>query len=278
MRRRRNIRYRTMKLCGECETAIETGNADSLVKIQKELNDIISEIETIFEEAVKLGETEKMSDFENWCCELQLKIESYKKREVKKIPEKSVKDSENKGEKGKLLTPSDFGMSDILRGNRKLGQAKSLDLELEKLRLNELTKLKEENNERKQKNVVKEGEREWMEDMNERKVREWNEETIKTELPRNFNKIKPIEIKPFGGEKSQYESFIASFRAIVDQNNYDAQYKMLQLRQYLQNDALKAIENLGYCEMSYKLALERLEKKFGGERRKKVLLMQKVEN
>ena len=34
MRGRRNIRYRAMKLFGECETVIENGEADELVKIK----------------------------------------------------------------------------------------------------------------------------------------------------------------------------------------------------------------------------------------------------
>uniref|UniRef100_A0A8W8P1X9 CCHC-type domain-containing protein n=1 Tax=Magallana gigas TaxID=29159 RepID=A0A8W8P1X9_MAGGI len=45
------------------------------------------------------------------------------------------------------------------------------------------------------------------------------------------------------------------------------EYKLLQLRQYLSGEALKAVENLGHSSIAYEAAKDRLERKFGGQRR-----------
>ena len=46
-----------------------------------------------------------------------------------------------------------------------------------------------------------------------------------------------------------------------------AEYKLLQLKQCLAGEALKAIEQLGHSAAAYQAAKERLERKFGGQRR-----------
>ena len=53
---------------------------------------------------------------------------------------------------------------------------------------------------------------------------------------------------------------------------------MLQLRQYISGEALKAIENLGHSGFAYESAKERLKKKYGGQRRKVMLHMDRLEN
>ena len=53
---------------------------------------------------------------------------------------------------------------------------------------------------------------------------------------------------------------------------------MLQLRQYISGEALKAIENLGHSGFAYESAKERLKKKYGGQRRKVMLHMDELEN
>ena len=54
----------------------------------------------------------------------------------------------------------------------------------------------------------------------------------------------------------------------VDSAPATKEYKLLQLRQYLKGRALKAVEDLGHSEAAYDAAKERLERKYGGERRK----------
>ena len=51
----------------------------------------------------------------------------------------------------------------------------------------------------------------------------------------------------------------------IDQAPGTAEYKLLQLRQYLSAEALKAIENLGHIAAAYQIAKERLERRSGGQ-------------
>ena len=53
---------------------------------------------------------------------------------------------------------------------------------------------------------------------------------------------------------------------------------MLQLRNYVKGDALKAIEHLGHSAESYEAAKSRLERKFGGERRQITLRLDELDN
>ena len=54
------------------------------------------------------------------------------------------------------------------------------------------------------------------------------------------------------------------------------EYKLLQLCQYLEGDALPAIEDLGHSAASYEAAKERLERKFGSSRRQIVLYIEEL--
>ena len=55
--------------------------------------------------------------------------------------------------------------------------------------------------------------------------------------------------------------------ACVDSAPMSSEYKLLQLRQYVSGEARKAIENLGHSVAAYEAAKERLDRKFGGQRR-----------
>ena len=55
--------------------------------------------------------------------------------------------------------------------------------------------------------------------------------------------------------------------ARIDEAPATPEYKLLQLRQYLSGDALKAVETLGHSAAAYEAAKERLDRKFGGQRR-----------
>ena len=56
--------------------------------------------------------------------------------------------------------------------------------------------------------------------------------------------------------------------ACIDKAPATAKYKLLQLRQYLRGDALQAIEGLGHSSAAYDAAKARLDRKYGGERRR----------
>jgi len=82
-----------------------------------------------------------------------------------------------------------------------------------------------------------------------------------------WRQLKRVSIPMFSGDKRNYESWKAAFIACIDSAPMSAEYKLLQLRQYLAGEALRTIENLGHSAASYEAAKERLERKFGGTRR-----------
>ena len=93
-----------------------------------------------------------------------------------------------------------------------------------------------------------------------------------------WRQLKRVAIPVFSGNKRTFESWKAAFTACIDKSPSSAEYKLLQLRQYLSGDALKAIENLGHSAASYEAAKERLDRKFGGTRRYIAARMEEVDN
>jgi len=93
-----------------------------------------------------------------------------------------------------------------------------------------------------------------------------------------WRQLKRVSIPVFAGDKRNYENWKAAFMACIDQSPLSAEYKLLQLRQYLSGDALKAIENLGHSAASYEAAKDRLDRKFGGTRRYIAAKMEEVDN
>ena len=69
----------------------------------------------------------------------------------------------------------------------------------------------------------------------------------------------------FNGDKRNYENRKLAFNSSVDQALVTTQFKLLPLRKFLSNEALKAIENRG--------SNEQFEQEYGGERRKVMLHM-----
>jgi len=91
------------------------------------------------------------------------------------------------------------------------------------------------------------------------------ETTIEKDM---WRQMKRVGIPVFSGEKTKYETWKAAFEACIDKAPATPEYKLLQLRQYLKGDALQAIDDLGHSSEAYTAAKERLERKFGGEKRK----------
>ena len=91
------------------------------------------------------------------------------------------------------------------------------------------------------------------------------------------NKLNSIEIPTFDGNKRSYEPWKATFMACIHNAAIEPTMKLLQLRQYLSGDALKCIEQLGYSPEAYVKALERLERKFGGQRRQVAVQLEELE-
>ena len=61
-----------------------------------------------------------------------------------------------------------------------------------------------------------------------------------------WRQLKRVSLPIFSGDKRQLESWHAAFKACVDQAPATAEYKLLQLRQYLSGEALQASDNLGH--------------------------------
>ena len=93
-----------------------------------------------------------------------------------------------------------------------------------------------------------------------------------------WKQLKRVSIPTFNGDKKIYESWKSAFTACVDQAPATAEYKLLQMTQYLTGDALKCIEGLGHSKYAYESAKERLERKFGGNRRKVLKYLDDLDN
>ena len=73
--------------------------------------------------------------------------------------------------------------------------------------------------------------------------------------------LKQVEIPKFGGEKKNYQSWKASFIECIDSAPATAEFKLLQLRQYLTWESLKVMYSLGHSTTAYEAAKERLDRK-----------------
>ena len=69
--------------------------------------------------------------------------------------------------------------------------------------------------------------------------------------------------------KKLHEGWKTAFMACVDKALATPEYKLLQLGQ---GEALKVVEPLGHSAAAYEAAKERLERKFGVQRRRIALL------
>ncbi|XP_052281199.1 uncharacterized protein LOC127878708 [Dreissena polymorpha] len=93
-----------------------------------------------------------------------------------------------------------------------------------------------------------------------------------------WRQLKRVEIPVFNGDKRVYQSWKAAFLACIDRAPATAEYKLLQLRQYLSGEALKVIENLGHSAFAYQAAKDRLERKYGGRRRQIAIYLEELEH
>ena len=89
--------------------------------------------------------------------------------------------------------------------------------------------------------------------------------------------LKRVSIPKFAGNKKHYEAWKAAFYSCVDRARATPEYKLLRLRECLQGEALKVIENLGHSAAAYEAAKSRLERKYGGKRRALTLRLEELE-
>ena len=89
--------------------------------------------------------------------------------------------------------------------------------------------------------------------------------------------VKRVEIPVFTGDKTKYPEWKAAFVACVDASPASAEYKFLQLKQFLSGEALKVVSSLTYSAMGYAAAKARLERKYGGKRRQAAVYVEQLE-
>jgi hypothetical protein len=87
-----------------------------------------------------------------------------------------------------------------------------------------------------------------------------------------------IKIPVFSGNKKEYPHWRASFMECVDASGATKQYKLLQLKNVLAKGPLDFVSSLGHGKGAYQAALNRLDRKFGGERRALALRMEELDS
>ena len=93
-----------------------------------------------------------------------------------------------------------------------------------------------------------------------------------------WRNLKKISLPTFCGDKRQYENWSAAFYAIIDKAPMSAEHKLLQLRQYLGGEAATVIDGLGHSATAYEVAKEKLERKYGGTRRRAAIYLEEVDS
>ena len=80
--------------------------------------------------------------------------------------------------------------------------------------------------------------------------------------------LKRIRIPIFSGNKMEFQQWFAAFSTCVDKTSLAPQFKMLRLEGCLRGEAAETIKGLGYSQTAYDAAKSRLQRKYGGDRRK----------
>ena len=88
--------------------------------------------------------------------------------------------------------------------------------------------------------------------------------------------LKRVSVLKFFGQKKNYEAWKATFYSCVDRTTVTLEYKLLRLRECLQGEPLKVIENLDHSAAAYEAAKTRLERKYGGKRRALTLRLEEL--
>ncbi|VDI43476.1 Hypothetical predicted protein [Mytilus galloprovincialis] len=105
-----------------------------------------------------------------------------------------------------------------------------------------------------------------------------NNKQLNSELGSDmWKQLKRVSIPILKGDKRNYQSWKAAFLACIDQAPAAKEYKLLQLRQYVEV-VIQVIENLRNSAVAYAAAKERLERKYVGQRRQITLYIEELEN
>ena len=96
----------------------------------------------------------------------------------------------------------------------------------------------------------------------------------------DLGRLKRISLPTFAGNKKEYASWRAAFDEFVDKSATSNEYKLLQLKGALKGalkgEALNVTVGLGHSGSAYACALDRLERKFGGDRRVNSMILEEI--
>ena len=87
------------------------------------------------------------------------------------------------------------------------------------------------------------------------------------DFDRLFKGIKKPALTVFSGDKDLYQDWKAQFEIIVVRMKVPAKTKMTMLKNSLSGKPLRVVERSGYTSKQYQTALEKLDQKYGGEKR-----------
>ena len=96
------------------------------------------------------------------------------------------------------------------------------------------------------------------------------------EIRQFYQGISKPSISKFSGIKEDYEDWRMQFEVFIHQARIPAKHKMVQLKNSLRGKAAALISNLGFGEAQYKLALKKLDDRYGGDRRQLNSCMEKL--
>ncbi|XP_064648547.1 uncharacterized protein LOC135500823 [Lineus longissimus] len=87
------------------------------------------------------------------------------------------------------------------------------------------------------------------------------------EVGKFFQGIAKPHLPKFDGNRDLYEDWRAQFEVFVEQAEVPIRFKMIMLKNALIGRAGKLVENLGFTEAQYSIALFKLDQRYGGESR-----------
>ena len=83
-----------------------------------------------------------------------------------------------------------------------------------------------------------------------------------------FKGLTRLPVPKFKGDKRSFESWYAGFYQTVGKHQQvPPEQKLLRLYSCLEGEALRTVQNLGYSPAAYGVAINRLARKYGGQRR-----------
>jgi len=87
------------------------------------------------------------------------------------------------------------------------------------------------------------------------------------DFDRLFKGIKKPALIVFSGDKDLYHEWKVQFEILVDGMKVPAKTKIMMLKNSLSGKPLRVVERLRYTSRQYQTALEKLDQKYGGEKR-----------